>query len=294
MLDKQAKKEARLSVKINGVERAIQKSNSFPWILPEKNKEQEKVIHLDEKRKKKVPKVAEEMGELLQVNKKKKKKKEGILFVLFAVMIGVGFGFGLLNMIQPSTEQAGASVEETANQENVSATLEALEVHVLQNGVFSDRAGAEKLEEELLKKGTPAAIIEEDKAYVFSGIANTEESINKLKVEGVTYKKTFTIPAMEMKSSEQESGKIILIRDIIGKMLQIGETSSEKEWTELGNQIKALQKLESSKGDKELYEATLASYETITAQHGKVNKETQQALLNIFSNYQKFIFAAKK
>ncbi len=288
-MDKQVKKDAKLSVKNNESKRTFGGSESFPWILPEQAGEQENVIMLDEKRKKKrsIPKVKEEMNELLQQKRKKRRNREGMLFVLFAVVIGVGFGLGLLKMIQSSSEQTAASVEE----KSVSITLDSLEVYILQSGAFTDVSRAEKLEEQLLMEGGPATIIEADKAYVISGIAATEENIDKINEQGTAYKKTFTIPAADMESSnEQEGEKIQLIRNIIEKMIQSDGATSEEEWTELSEQVETLKKVESNKEDKELYESTLKAYEVLTSNKGNINTQTQQALLDCFDNYQKYIY----
>lgn len=275
------------------------KNESFPWILPKQDakQEQENVIVLDEKRKKKasIPKVKKEMDEIFKVKGVKRKKKEWIVFVLFAVIIGTGLGCGLLQLIKSPPEQVAITTTKSANVGKVTVTLESLEVAILQNGVFTDEKRAKNVTEQLLAEGMPATVIEREKAYVVSGVASDEEALMNMKSSDGVYSKVFVIPTATLKErSKEEREQMILIRDSLEKMLQLREDMQQQEWNELGKQVKKLKKITSNKNTEKLSENMVTAYEILMENKGEVNTKTQQALLDCVSQYQAYILKGSK
>jgi len=89
----------------------------------------------------------------------------------------------------------------SADAADVAVHIEAREYTLLQNGVFSNRQGAEAAIEELKKKGMAAAYYESDKFYVYAGLAPTRDEalslsllLQEQKLE--VFVKPFVVPAV--------------------------------------------------------------------------------------------------
>lgn len=255
------KKEPDISVRMNGEERKIVKSDeSFPWILPNS----ENVVMFEElRKKKKLPMIRNYQDTV--VKEKGKRKAEKFLLIFFAIIIGGLMGIGLLNIV-PDTSTSVSGV--------TSITLEPIHAYVEQQGVFSELSGAESVSQEL----QPSAILKRDKYYVLTDISSNQIT------SGDTYVKQISTELLSIENMDEKSGtSMVAIREMLNSLLQADR--NEEEIARLAEQMVVTNVV-----DDTLQKSAMTAYEL-----RKVNSvESKQALLQFFVNYDEFVMNNKK
>ncbi|MFC6602095.1 hypothetical protein ACFQDF_11785 [Ectobacillus funiculus] len=191
------KRSPKILIKVNGTETNYKEEptkqdappqEEFQWMLPSEQILQHNVVPF-------------RAGNELSVEPKKRKgrRKQMILTVGTAVLLGTGFGFGVLHVLDGTKEEksmpAAASVTSTTTttapaekqtksseqQTQQSAALEELAVYVIQGNVFSTAERGQAALDDMKEKGMPGALINSDgKTFLFIGIANDEKGAKKL------------------------------------------------------------------------------------------------------------------
>lgn len=126
-----------------------------------------------------------------QPKKKKSRNTSAFLMILFTIlaacMIGLLFGYGVLQMFIFIDNDTAASVPVNDVSKPVAAsgasphTMSQLSGYILQAGVFSERENAVEWQDNILPSNIPSIIYEQDmQYYLFTGVFDTED-IAKLK-----------------------------------------------------------------------------------------------------------------
>ncbi|MCP8967324.1 SPOR domain-containing protein [Ectobacillus ponti] len=187
-MDKQSPK---ILVRVNGVKTSYTEADEtqkdeFQWILPEESEPSYNNV---------VPFRAE--AQTKPAKQQNRAGKRIAITVGAAVMLGTGFGFGMLQLLNggSAAQTVPASVPPAAapvKQEAAAAPakLQVLQLHMVQSGVFSKKENGEAALADAKKKGLPAYLASEDGKYrLFTGLASNKETADKLlnKQQG-TYK----------------------------------------------------------------------------------------------------------
>ncbi|WP_456278114.1 hypothetical protein [Bacillus sp. AK128] len=299
----------------------------FDWILPERHPEREsreefpydKLVKIDPKRKKSNPMI----GSFTFPSKAKKSKNQHFPFktlflaIISALVIGTSFGMVVLHLFsedlaQPAfdanqpvdsegTNGATDPEAEPSNGEQVgSATpiaLPALEVFVVQGGMFSSAEAAAPIVDGLKGEGFAGTLIHQDgKNFLFMGIgisdlaskamATTYETAGK-----ETYVKSFSIPAVNtegdpaMVTAEKLFNQLVLYSS--NKHTSMPESVA---W----NDIKTTyEELVAQNSETEFVKAVQNAYTSVEAYQGSSSNQdfwaSQQALLTSLQSYQNWI-----
>ncbi|WP_155922311.1 SPOR domain-containing protein [Bacillus sp. EB01] len=141
-----------------------------------------------------------------------------IVPVIFAILIGVTLGAGMLKLLKP-----GDAVEESVTPTNAvtpadkekpvstgktaAATLQPITTFAVQEGIYTNKDSASSVKDELLSKGIPAAVFDKDgQAMMLVGVA---ASIEDAKEVGAAMKaKGIEIYAKEVDFHEKDAGKL--------------------------------------------------------------------------------------
>ncbi|OIK16971.1 hypothetical protein BIV60_01455 [Bacillus sp. MUM 116] len=171
---------------------------SFDWIIPESSDheiEEYKIINHQTKKKSTFPKITS-----FNTNTKKidgKGLKSIFISAVFAIVLGTGFGFLMLKLVndqhsnKPTTGQILTEGEGTGKAaipaaSGATAVVKPLTTFVIQGGVFSSKDGTQATSNQLAEKGAPSQSINIDgKEYLFLGVASTIDDAKKL---GSNYK----------------------------------------------------------------------------------------------------------
>ncbi|MGD6968968.1 hypothetical protein ACQCVP_21345 [Rossellomorea vietnamensis] len=238
-MDKREKKNAGITIKINGDKKDFQEDlpvhnwnlgeqesaaaeeraedDSFEWVLPDEDP---------------VPKEFKKIN-YVQKNKKKGKRTfsgggitPGIARIIYtlvgAVAISLIFGFIILNVItegeqsapaiklqEPGSENAGEAAAPSAGGGSIS--MKSLNTSVLQGGVFSTADSANAMKASLEAKGLPVMLIEmEGNQYLFLGTSGDLESAKsmgkKLTEQNVeVYAKEIVLPEKKIEGSKADA-----------------------------------------------------------------------------------------
>jgi hypothetical protein len=252
-LDKQNKKNTKISIKINGEKTDKQDDllvhnwklgeketaaaeekldeDSFEWVLPEEQvstpKEYKKINYVQDKKSK---------------NRKIKNPFKGsssiIMSLIGAIVVGVVLGFGTLKVITntdgPSTPAASLQDESASTKgkdvKTAAVELKGLSIPVIQGGVFSTEESLEATRKSVEGKGIPTAKVEKDGQFYLVVAASGElETANLVSDQ---YKDKIDVYAKEFVLG--------------GKTVQV--TEGEKEFLEKGNEVYSLLAQESSNG----------------------------------------------
>jgi stage II sporulation protein B len=231
-----------------------EQDESFDWILPEPSETIEiKEFHIAE-----------------DLSPKKKSshfgKRQGSFFktiftaVILAVVLGTSFGLIMLKLVLTDNKAETANVgvqgnepkqteKQNQNEEkNPSGTLSLvtpkISTFVIQGGAFSNKASAEKEQQVVKDKGSPARIIESDgNSLLLLSVIDNKEHADKLE------------------ASFKESG----IVNVFDKVLEVG-----------GKEMKGLQQ-----GEKEYLESlpTLFQALTVAGANASLNLSISQSIL---------------
>ncbi len=264
------KRSPKILIKVNGTETNYKEEptkqdtppqEEFQWMLPSEQISQHNVVPF-------------RAGNEPSVEAKKRKghSKRTILTVGTAVLLGTGFGFGVLHVLDGTKAEqsmpAAASVtpattapveKQTKSSEQQqtqqSAALEGLTVYVIQGNVFSTAARGQAALEDMKEKGMPGALINSDgKTFLFIGIANDEKGAKKLaasyKAQGfaaLEKQRALTgkqVPAAFKKYEELMGKAEKSLRTLIEQASTVytaGKINNE-QWSELEKSVKELAK----------------------------------------------------
>lgn len=200
------KRSPKILIKVNGTEtnykeepteQAAPPQEEFQWMLPSEQILQHNVVPF---------RAGDEPS--AETKKRKGHSKRMILTVGTAVLLGTGFGFGVLHVLDgtkveksmpaaasmtpATTAPAEKETKSSEQQTQQSAVLEGLTVYVIQGNVFSTAERGQAALEDMKEKGMPGVLINSDgKTFLFIGIANDEKGVKKL---AASYKaKGFTV-----------------------------------------------------------------------------------------------------
>lgn len=172
---------------------AQEAEESFDWILP-----QQETIQNDSSLYQAVKSSKQRTGIRLPALSKVEKKnisaiKSMALSVVFAILLGTGFGFIMLKLVitdgsKPAaveTKPAPAAKKETAQTANniskEATTLKPLTTYMVQGGVFSKKETAKTVALHAVEKGIPAETMEwNGQYYIFLGVADSIEHARSL------------------------------------------------------------------------------------------------------------------
>lgn len=314
------KRSPKILIKVNGTETNYKEEptkqdtppqEEFQWMLPSEQILQHNVVPF-------------RAGNEPSVEPKKRKghSKRMILTVGTAVLLGTGFGFGVLHVLDGTKAEqsmpAAASVtpataapaekqtKSSEQQTQQSAALEGLTVYVIQGNVFSTAARGQAALADMKEKGMPGALINSDgKTFLFIGIANDEKGAKKIaasykekgfaaleKQRALTDKQ---VPAA-LKKYEELMGKAEKsLRTLIEQSSTVytaGKINNE-QWSELEKSVKELAKEGKSidKAEvKKLLTYVSLSYDALQEYKQTKDEKTfvklQQLLLDGFVSYE--------
>ncbi|MEI4829464.1 stage II sporulation protein B [Bacillus sp. FJAT-53711] len=320
-MDKQSR---TISIKVNGTEANYlekkeheQKKEEFEWVLPENTNTVTNNV------------VPFQKNVLSSMQKGKKGwSNTFILTVSTAIVIGTGFGMGMLHLLtgQETVRENTAPVanvteknetkqstnEKKEEKKAASAALSPLTIYFVQGGVFSTKEKGQASLQELQEKGVSGAIMQSgDKYLLVLGIANDEQSVMQMmeqyKQKDISVmKKKWEIADQALLKGNQEYGPFFeKLQSLYGKLLQqaaviqSGNKISKTNIEQIENEWKAIKKEEKAlKRDdvKKLF--TYASVAVQTIQEGKQDVATitklQQVLVDSFLSYEKIVSQKNK
>jgi hypothetical protein len=300
---------------------AAKEEREFEWILPQSHQLEDdpydKLVKRDPVKKKSKPIIG--TFSFPSIQKKRNKStypfKTLFLAIISALVIGTSFGMVVLHLFtkdlaQPAFEvtqsidsegtvgEAEPEAEPSNGIQEVPITLPAIEVFVVQGGMFSSAEAAAPIVDGLKGEGFAGALINhEDKYYLFMGIgisdlvsktmANTYETAGK-----ETYVKAFSIPEVmtegdpSMVTAEKLFNHLILYSS--NKFTSMPESVN---WDEIKTTYDEL----AAKGtDSSFVNTVMESYKAVEAYHGSSSNadfwSSQQALLTSLQEYQKWFF----
>ncbi|MGG2064222.1 stage II sporulation protein B [Bacillus sp. S14(2024)] len=320
-MDKQSR---TISIKVNGTEANYlekkeheQKKEEFEWVLPENaNTVTNNVVPFQK-------------NVLSSIQKGKKGwNNTFILTVSTAIVIGTGFGMGMLHLLtgQETVRENTAPVanvteknetkqstnEKKEEKKAASAALSPLTIYFVQGGVFSTKEKGQASLQGLQEQGVPGAVMQSgDKYLLVLGMANDEQSVMQMmeqyKQKDISVmKKKWEIADQALLKGNQEYGPFFeKLQSLYGKLLQqaaviqSGNKISKTDIEQIENEWKAIKKEEKAlKRDdvKKLF--TYASVAVQTMQEGKQDVETitklQQVLVDSFLSYEKIVSQKNK
>lgn len=312
-MDKQSRP---ISIKVNGTEANYiekkeeeTKKEEFDWVLPE-NTVTNNVVSFQK--------------HAASIRKGKKGwSNRLILTVSTAIVIGTGFGMGMLHLltgqetVREKTAPAANVTEKNetqkpTNEKSAPTAIAPLTIYFVQGGVFSSKEKGQASLKELQENGVPGAVMQSgDKYLLVLGIAHDEQSVMQLitqyKQKDISVvKKKWEITDQALLKQDQEYGAFLeKLQSLYGKLLQqtvvmqsggkIGKAHIEP----IENEWKAIKKEEAAlKRDdiKKLF--TYASVAVQTIQEEKQDMETmtklQQVLVDSFLSYEKIVSQKNK
>ncbi|MBM7660653.1 stage II sporulation protein B [Bacillus mesophilus] len=300
---------------------AANEEREFEWILPEpqpfEDHPYDKLVKPDPVKKKSNPII----GTLSFPSIQKKRNKSTFPFrtlflaIFSALVIGTSFGMVVLHLFtedlaQPAfemdqpTEAGGASEDEGANKNpdnaptNMTAiTLPALNVFLVQGGVFSTEDAATPIINGLKEDGFAGTVINQDgKYFLFMGIGISDLAGKAIKTPYETagqdtYVKAFSIPEV---TSEGDPAMVpaeeLFNHLILYSSNKFTSTPESVSWDEIKT---TYTDLSSKETDSSFVNTVLESYKAVEAYHSSSSNadfwSAQQALLTSLQEYQKWI-----
>jgi len=260
------KRSPKILIKVNGTETNYKEEpikqdaspqEEFQWMLPSEQISQYNVVPF-------------RAGNEPSVKPKKRTGigKRTLLTVGTAVLLGTGFGFGVLHVLDGTKAEkslpAAASVtpaatapdeKQTEPSKQQSAVLEGLTVYMIQGNVFSTEERGQAALEDMKEKGMPGALINSDgKTFLFIGIAHDEKGAKQL----AAFYKAKGFPALEKQralTDKQVPAALKKYEGLIGKtekalrtlieqasVLYTSGKISSAQWNELEKSVKELAK----------------------------------------------------
>lgn len=312
-MDKQSRP---ISIKVNGTEANYiekkeegTKKEEFDWVLPE-NTVTNNVVSFQ--------KHAASM----------RKGKKGwsnrfIITVSTAIVIGTGFGMGMLHLLtgqETARETTGPAATVTEKNETKKPTndkpaptaLAPLTIYFVQGGVFSSKEKGQASLKELQENGVPGAVMQSgDKHLLVLGMAHDEQTVMQLitqyKQKDISVvKKKWEITDQVLLKQNQEYGAFLeKLQSLYGKLLnqaavmQSGNKINKTDIEQIENEWKAIKKEEAALKQDDLKKLfTYASVAVQTIQEEKQDMETmaklQQVLVDSLLSYEKIVSQKNK
>ncbi len=255
-------------------ESAAAEEKEFEWILPER-RDAKKIVELKKRHsQKKATSFFEQSkkNSRLPVGRKKKKhlvahKKSVVTFhkkvvasAVFAIALGVLFGFGLLmvfggeSVATPPIDQSNEAASVVASETDLS-----LDLHVVQSGAYETEEAAKEFQDKLKEKGLPATIFKGEKYFLIIGVSPSVEGQDALasyfESNGQeVYKKLWTVDGKKAVASVEMANHLKESKELIEQLttldlvaLSEGKVSTKKvtevkkaiqTWNEKGSGIK--------------------------------------------------------
>ena len=309
-MDKQSRP---ISIKVNGTEANYiekkeegTKKEEFDWVLPE-NTVTNNVVSFQ--------KHAASM----------RKGKKGwsnrfIITVSTAIVIGTGFGMGMLHLLtgqETARETTGPAATVTEKNETKKPTndkpaptaLATLTIYFVQGGVFSSKEKGQASLKELQENGVPGAVMQSgDKHLLVLGMAHDEQTVMQLitqyKQKDISVvKKKWEITDQVLLKQNQEYGAFLeKLQSLYGKLLNqaaVMQYGNKTDIEQIENEWKAIKKEEAALKQDDLKKLfTYASVAVQTIQEEKQDMETmaklQQVLVDSLLSYEKIVSQKNK
>ncbi|MGM0867559.1 MAG: hypothetical protein ACQEWF_23185 [Bacillota bacterium] len=298
---------------------AAKEEREFDWILPQPdhNAVEENKFTMDELRKNKNPKI-----NYSKVPSKKKNNsypiKTMLLSIISALVVGTIFGLGVLYFIDGSnteqaviTKQPGLSLgtkkegigEKSSNEDGKLTTtfnVPALNVFVVQGGVYTTEAAATQLEEQMKAKGLAATIVNDvGKFYVFTGIASSDQVGEAIRT---SYETLIENPFVKEIVTEEINVKgttsLLEARQLFDQLVSYSSVlfhsqSNSAEWDEIKKTLNQIDNKEANSTESSYIQSVIEAYSSVEKYKSSNTSEdfftSQQSLLNSFQLYQKWI-----
>jgi stage II sporulation protein B len=294
---------------------------SFDWILPQQETTKTETS-LSQAVKSSKQRNGIRFPALLKVEKKNASViKSMAISVIFAILLGTGFGFIMLKLVitdgsKPAavgTKTVPTAKKETANTNNTNQeaiTLKPLTAYMVQGGVFSKKETANTVARQAIEKGIPAETMEwNGQYYIFLGVADSIEHARSLGtiyqkkgMDGV-FAKTITIPEKKFSNLSTAEKGVVENATTLVPLLATLSTNSLTGGSITSSELKALSELQTkinkidSKGIKNQdikdlnQEITAALKQIVDYQKQKDRKlleKAQQHLLTFMADYYSF------
>lgn len=308
-MDKHNGKARTITIKLNqdgqpkhkgeGVkEQAATKENEvedqFDWILPsgEEEVDWEKELADREKVKKKNNKSSKSLTKKKKSSFKQMKYQlnPSMFFtILFAVVVGTGFGLVMLNVLDKgetaeggaTSSQVGASGEGIVGSET--AELPALDTFIVQGGVFTTKDSAEGIAASYKEKGIPTFIHENQEQYtLIIGVAATSEAAKAMsaQLEGQgaeVFAKEYMIDGAKVEGLTAEEKKILELSPQVYRLL-----TSEASAEQINTYSSTLNEMNQGLNHEDLIALKDKMLTALKAHNGE---GAQQAVLNFLQSY---------
>jgi stage II sporulation protein B len=294
---------------------------SFDWILPQQETTQTETSLFPAVKSSK-QRTGIRLPALSKVDRKNVNViKSMAISVVFAILLGTGFGFIMLKLVitdgsKPAaveTKNVPAAKKETANTNNKSQealTLKPLTAYMVQGGVFSKKETANTVARQAVEKGIPAETMEwNGQYYIFLGVADSIEHARSLGtiyqhkgMDGV-FAKTITIPEKKFSNLSTAEKSVVENATTLVPFLATLSTKSLTGGSIPSSELKTLSELQTklnkidSKGIKNQdikdlnQEMTTALKQIADYQKKKDRKlleKAQQHLLTLMVDYYSF------
>ncbi len=304
---------------------ASNEEREFEWILPKpnQNKQYDKtdsIKTLDDFRNNKNPLIEP----IFVPNKQKKKNyktsliKSFLLAIISAIVIGTSFGLMILQLFAGSQQPMKNGIhhiekvaipnesdlleEPLENDEGPAGivTVSPLNVYLVQGGLFSTEAAITPILNQIKSKGLSGTIVNQDGMYyLFLGIGSTAEAA---KIFLTPYEEINNIEGAFVKNlltSERSGTKSVLqAKQMFEKLVTYTtelhlSTQKSNSWTEIQQMNKAINSPVSQSTEDLFVKSVINAYASVDKYRGSLSNqdfwETQQALLNSYQIYQKWI-----
>jgi stage II sporulation protein B len=296
---------------------AQEAEESFDWILPQQEPA-ENELSLYKAVKSSNQRKGIRFPALSKVEKKNISSiKAMALSVVFAILLGTGFGFIMLKLVitdaskpasvQTKTSGAKKEITNTTIQNQGAITIKPLTTYMVQGGVFSKKETANTVARQAVAKGIPAETMEwNGQYYIFLGVADSIEHARSLGaiyqhkgMDGV-FPKTITIPEKKFSNLSSAEKEVVQNATVMAHLLAglssnmlTGGTISSTELKTLSELETKLKKIDSKAiKDREIndlnIEITGALKQINDYQKKKDRKlleKVQQHLLTFFADY---------
>lgn len=286
--------------------------DAFDWILPESEPVEQGEFVITE---------ASSSASIYPKQSAGAKRKNGfpikpaVFTIIFAIIVGVGLGAGMLKLVfvdkgtatvvQPEGKETTTTEQGGGTKAAASAIqLPALSAFVIQEGIYSSKESAEIARKNLEEKGVPAAILDKDgQAMLLAGIAGSIESAKgigeQLMEKGIAiYAKEISLPARQKQKVTDEEKQFLAITSVLFEKMSpsAGFAMEGKTGEQSGAVLKELDAIDAGKltdpNIKALYSeltdaaGNLETYEKTGNRQNAIAAQTH--LLNFLAKYQAF------
>ncbi|MFS0861724.1 hypothetical protein [Fredinandcohnia sp. 179-A 10B2 NHS] len=253
--------------------------------------------------------------------------KQFLVSILLAVVVGTGFGVMILKVVSdvnagpegaqtpPTTSEetpppsSNNGKEEPAATDVIEIQLESLSTGVIQGGKFSTLEAANTVVSQVKSSGYAASAVEQDGSFfVFMGIGADQQSIAGIKAvyestELEYFVKAFVYEGGSYKNAAKSDSEAIatslpLFKGLLAQSSQAFGTGTiaDAEWEKLSTdyaKVKEIKQDKLTEDMKAFITQIISAYESLqtfkTGGDKKVLWQSQQAALDAFSNYAKWV-----